>query len=368
MVLSFGLYIAIVPLIGLLLNYIWEIHLTSLLFMLTAFIAVMSAISWYRGRRVSVEEKLSYSVDFSLLRMKSSGKLDKAFSVVLIIAVLGIISTLIYVLVSPKEGEKFTEFYLLGLEEDADLYPREIVLGDDGNISLVRYMYTVFDDSSPWLRGEIEVVETIDDRARVSVGIINRELEIMRYEVGVLAGEVLYEEIGPIELIHGEGWEEEVGLILQNTGEDQKVEFKLYKIHEFGKGDDKHTLLSLWFGPQELSARVVNQGQIETSYMIEIEVDDGQEMRVESAGPIVLAPGDEWEQELEYTNLKTESQAVEFLLYRDEALLPIDGTANEAQPFNGVILYEEESFALDQSLHFWIDVEENDIEEDDVVE
>ncbi len=369
-VIPFGLSIAVVPLSGLLLNYIWEIQLAPLLIMLTALIAVMSAVSWYRGRRISEEERLSYSVDFSFLKMKSSGKLDQAFSIVLIIAVLGIIGTLIYVIVSPKEGEKFTEFYLLGLEEDADLYPEEIVLGADGNISSVKYPYAqkVEDEERPWRAAKKEVLELVDDRARVIVGITNRELEAMKYEVRVMTGDVLYEEIGPIELTHGENWEEEVGLILQKPGKDQKVAFNLYKIREFGTGDDKHTLLSLWLGPQELSAKVVNQGQIEARYTIEIEIDDGQETRVESVGPITLASGDEWEQELEYINLKTESQVVEFSLCMDEALLPISDIANETQPFNGTLLYEEESSALNQSLHFWIDVEESVAEEGDVVE
>ncbi len=369
-IISFGLSIAVVPLIGLLLNYIWEIQLAPLLVMLTVLVVVMSAVSWYRGRRMSDEERLSYSVDFPLFKMKSSGKLDQAFSIVLIIAVLGIIITLIYVVVSPKAGEKFTEFYLLGLEEGADLYPSEIVFGDDGNISLVRYVHAakVEDETRPWLSSEREVVEVMDDRARVTVGIKNRELETMSYEVRVMIGEVLYEEIGPIELAHGENWEEEVGLVPQKSEVDQKVEFKLHKIHEFGKGDDEHTLLSLWFGPEELSARVINQGQFEASYMIEIEVDDGKEMRVESVGPVTLAQGVEWEQELEFAYTGTEWQVMEFSLYRDESLLTNVGTANETTAFDGALLYKEESSALDQSLHLWIDVAEDDIEEGDIEE
>ena len=370
MMISFGLSIAVVPLVGLLLNYIWEIELATLVFMLTALIAIMSAISWYRGNRVSEDERLSYSLDTSLFKIKSSGKLDKALSVVLLVAVIGIIITLIYLLVSPKVGEKYTEFYLLGLEGDADYYPMEVVLGDDGNITLVRYLghAEVDDETQPWLAQEREVVEVDDDQAWIIVGIINRELETMSYIVDVVIEEELYERIGPIELDYKESWEEEVGLIPQNIGEDQKVEFKLYKIREFGKEDDKHTRLSFWFGPEELSARVVNQDQIEASYMIEVEVDNGREVTTESVGPVILEPGDEWEQELEYVYSGTWWQVVEFSLYRDDSSVTIDDNANETAEFNGTLLYKEESSALDQTLNFWGDVEEVGLEEGNVTE
>jgi len=364
--ISVGLSLAVIPLTGLLLNYIWEIKLTSLFVILTALIAVMSTISWYRGLRISKGERLRYVIDFSFFRIASSSRLDTALSVILVIAVIGIIITLVYIFISPKIGERFTEFYLLGLEKDAELYPREIILGNDGNISLVRYINTINDELSPWLPGNIEVVEIEDDIARVIIGISNREQEMMRYEVRVTINEALHENIGPVELENGGNWQDEVELIPQYTGENQKVQFKLYKIREFGKGNNKHTLLSMWFGSQELSSRIVNQGQIEARYKIEVEVDDGKEARIESIGPVILEPGNEWQQEIQYPNMKTESQIAKFSLYRDDTLKAIGDDANETVAFNGAILYKEESSTLEQSLHLWIDVKKGELEEDNI--
>ena len=54
-------------------------------------------------------------------------RLDKALSIVLILAILGAIGTLAYVIASPKVGERFTEFYILGLEGKAEGYPKKLI-------------------------------------------------------------------------------------------------------------------------------------------------------------------------------------------------------------------------------------------------
>ncbi len=48
---------------------------------------------------------------------------DKALSVILALTILGAIGTLGYAIASPKVGEKFTEFYIEGLEGKAADYP-----------------------------------------------------------------------------------------------------------------------------------------------------------------------------------------------------------------------------------------------------
>ena len=101
-----------------------------------------------------------------------------------------------YVIATPKVGERFTEFYILGQEGKAADYPSELVVGGEG---------------------------------RVIVGIINNERETVSYRVEVRIGGEKNSEVGPIMLEHGQRWEGEVSFVPQVPGENQKVEFLLYK-------------------------------------------------------------------------------------------------------------------------------------------
>ncbi|MCL0029831.1 DUF1616 domain-containing protein [Dehalococcoidia bacterium] len=215
--LSFGLSIAVVPLIGLVLNYTpWGIRLYPILVSLTVFIAAMSAIAWYRRHGLPEQEKLNLILNLSLPRQES--RLDRALSIVLILAIVGAIGTLGYVIASPRVGERFTEFYILGLEGKAEGYPTELTVGEEG---------------------------------RVILGITNREHEIMSYEVKIKVDGVLQRRIGPVELEHEESWREQVGFIPQEPGEDQKVQFVLYKIRTLGTEDEPGPTLHLWIDVKE---------------------------------------------------------------------------------------------------------------------
>lgn len=57
--LSFGLSIAIVPLIGLILNYTWRIDLYPILISFSIFILAMSVVAWYKRRSYSPEDRFS---------------------------------------------------------------------------------------------------------------------------------------------------------------------------------------------------------------------------------------------------------------------------------------------------------------------
>ncbi|MCL0078841.1 DUF1616 domain-containing protein [Dehalococcoidia bacterium] len=215
--LSFGLSIAVVPLIGLVLNYTpWGIRLYPILVSLTVFIATMSVIAWYRRHGLPEQEKLNLILNLSLPRQES--RLDRALSIVLILAIVGAIGTLGYVIASPRVGERFTEFYILGLEGKAEGYPTELTVGEEG---------------------------------RVILGITNREHEIMGYEVKIKVDGVLQQRIGPVELEHEESWREQVGFVPQEPGEDQKVQFVLFKIRTLDAEDEPSLTLHLWIDVKE---------------------------------------------------------------------------------------------------------------------
>ncbi len=94
-------------------------------------------------------------------------------SIVLVAAILGAIGTLGYVIATPEVGERFTQFHILGLEGEAEGYPKELGVGEE---------------------------------ARVIVGIVNQEHEDMSYRVEVTIDGTINEQIGPVVLAHQEKW------------------------------------------------------------------------------------------------------------------------------------------------------------------
>ena len=205
--LSFGLSIAVVPLIGLILNFTpWGIRLEPILISLAVFIIAMSGVAWYRREKLAPEERfrVPFNIRLPFWRWRGQSTPDKVLSVVLAVVIAGAIGTLGYVVATPKVGEKFTEFYILGPEGKAENYPEELTVGEEG---------------------------------RVILGIVNHEQKGASYKVEVwidgekaklrIEGEDM-DEI-KVELENEEEWREEVGIVPQKAGEKQKVEFVLYK-------------------------------------------------------------------------------------------------------------------------------------------
>ncbi len=194
--LSFGLSIAVVPLIGLILNYTpWGIRLESILYSVASFILITSIIAWLRRRRLTRKKRFNIEL---YLRLPGWGKgvWGKALTITLVVAILGGLGALGYVLATPKAEETFTEFYILGQEGKAADYPTELKVGEEG---------------------------------RVIVGIINHEGREVSYRVEVVIDSNKTTEVGPVMLADEQKWEGEVGFVSETPGEHQKVEFLLYK-------------------------------------------------------------------------------------------------------------------------------------------
>ncbi|MCP3683592.1 MAG: DUF1616 domain-containing protein [bacterium] len=406
---SVGLSIAIVPLTGLILNHTWEIDILPILVALTTFIAIMSGTGWYRRRGIPDDEKLDISFNLVLPWGRC---LDKILTFAIAVALVGTIVVFVYVITTPKEAEKYTEFYLLGLEGNTDLYPREIVLNQNGEISLVRYLDAVRHETFLW-RYTDAVVEVEDEVARVYAGIVSHESQMTSCIVQMYANETLIKEIGPIELAPEEKWEAEIGFtlheicgtttIVENTNsgidpspieyeylrvqsteylepddyiqienelaqiqsvdsnilvlkeglqsyypaetqitEIQKVEFRLYRMYHLGKDEGRNTSCALWCGKENLSAMVINDGQIEANYEVKVATEGVETDLIQSK---VVSPGEEWAPEFGHTILETETKSLEFTLYRDGKLLHKEKTSND-----------------DPSIHLWINVKEGTID------
>ena len=101
--LSFGLSVAVVPLIGLILNYTpWGIRLYPVFLSLTIFILATSLIAWHRRRRLAQVERFTVSFNLSLPSWRGQSLVGKILSVILIGAILGTTGTLVYVIAAPK--------------------------------------------------------------------------------------------------------------------------------------------------------------------------------------------------------------------------------------------------------------------------
>ncbi len=122
--------------------------------------------------------------------------LDKALSIFLIVSILGALGMLGYVIAKPDAGERFTEFYILGLNGQASDYPASLKVGEEG---------------------------------KVVVGIINREHKAMNYRLEVSVDNVTGKTIDAIVLQPDAKWEQEVGFTPDKAGDKQKVEFLLYR-------------------------------------------------------------------------------------------------------------------------------------------
>jgi uncharacterized membrane protein len=213
--LSFGLSFAVVALLGLILNYTpWGIRLESLLYTTALFILIMSVVAWFRRRRLVEEGR--FNVEFSVtLPGWEKSVWDRTLTIVLVLVVLGAIGMLIYVIATPKVGQKFTEFYILGQEGNAETYPVELVVEEEGELL---------------------------------VGVINNEYEVVDYRVEVRIDGIKNTEITGITLGHEEKWEQEVSFVPEKAGDDQKLEFLLYKDDELEPCLDP---LRLWIDVKE---------------------------------------------------------------------------------------------------------------------
>jgi uncharacterized membrane protein len=140
--LSFGLSIAIVPLIGLGLNYTpWGIRLQPILLSVFIFIIGVGSIAIYRWTKTDTSERFTIALDVAL--PKAEQRIDKALTLMLGAAIIIAITSLTYVIVVPKTGEKFTEFYLLSTERRADDYPTNLTVGEEASviIGIVNHEY-----------------------------------------------------------------------------------------------------------------------------------------------------------------------------------------------------------------------------------
>jgi uncharacterized membrane protein len=155
--LSIGLSIAVVPLIGFGLNFTpFGIRLDPILIALTVFILVMILVAYYRRSLLSLEERFGVSFFetagtlWNMIFPKEGSWVNHLISVVIALAILATVILTVYIVAVPKEGELFTEFFILGENKTASNYPDLIITGQNypmwigvGNHEYRNMMYTI---------------------------------------------------------------------------------------------------------------------------------------------------------------------------------------------------------------------------------
>ena len=140
--LSFGLSIAIVPLTGLALNYTpWGIRLDPIVICLSILTIGLCLAAQYRRARLPADERFMVSfpemqqaVSDEFFRKTGSSRTDRILSIILLIVIIAAVVTTVYVIVVPKEGEKFTEFFILGEKQRAADYPTPLMTGANSSL------------------------------------------------------------------------------------------------------------------------------------------------------------------------------------------------------------------------------------------
>ncbi len=193
---SIGGSVVILSLAGLVLNFTpWGIRPLPVFIALSIFILVTSFIGWRRQEELPQADRLSLHIGAIVPGWGGKGRLNRALSVCLIVAVAVAAGSLGYAISTPKLSESYTEFYLAPAEDGTEGYPTEISLGESLNLTVV----VVNHEQAP---GSYRIRVDVDGASHgwLETGIIDPEGE----------------------------WQEAVRITPLARGENQKVQLYLY--------------------------------------------------------------------------------------------------------------------------------------------
>lgn len=197
--LSFGLSIAVVPLIGLVLNFTpFGIRLVPIIASVSLFTVVATWIAARRRRELPTEERFRVPYRAWLRAGRAElfepdSRTDGALNVLLIVSILLAASSVTYAVAVPNQGEAFTESYLLTEQDNgslvADDYPTEFTVGESkplvvgiGNHEHERISYSMV--------MKLQRVQSVNNTT-----IVDAETELQRFEATVPAGESVHSEV-----------------------------------------------------------------------------------------------------------------------------------------------------------------------------
>ena len=193
--LGLGLSVFVVAAVGLLLNAVWAITLDSVLAAVGGLVALCSVVAWYR-RSTLPHAGREHRQRKGSANPKAGSWSSRCLAFIVAAALLASAGFLAYGLAVPRNGEAFTEFYLLDQDGQTIAYPQALSVGEQSTIM---------------------------------AGIANHEQEPTTYSLAVTLDGRNIAYLEPIELASGERWEDTVTIAPTTAGASQKVEFALYK-------------------------------------------------------------------------------------------------------------------------------------------
>lgn len=194
--LSIGLSIIIVPLIGLLLNYLSSgIRLLPMMLSLIFFDIFLLFLGWFRRNNLPEEKRFTLTLTIDLLKWSNETKGTKVIHAALLITSFLLIFTSVFMISSPKTGKIFTEFYITGLDDVTTGYPEQLKVGENGTVKAV---------------------------------IINNEQQKTRYKMEILMNGNIIQTISPIDIENQEKQEITVLFKVEEPEDLVKIEFLLY--------------------------------------------------------------------------------------------------------------------------------------------
>ncbi len=145
-VLSLGLGLAVVPLVGLVLNFTpWGIRLVPIAIALSGVTLVSIAVAAVRRWNLPVDERFrvpyrEWIAAGRATALKPNTRADAAVNAVLAISILIAVGSVGYAVAVPQPSEQFSAVYLLTEDDDgalvADDFPTEFVSGESGELIL----------------------------------------------------------------------------------------------------------------------------------------------------------------------------------------------------------------------------------------
>lgn len=210
--MSLAMSLVTISIIGIILNFTIGLYLNSIIASLYIFIGAMVAITIYIRGKIRPDDRFSVDLDviyknindiFSANNLK-----DGILTGILILSIVVFVGVAYFAVVTPKIGERFTEFYILSNT------------GDDDHLTNLN----------------------INNSYDYLLGIANHEYRKVNYTIKVvLNNNVLVSE--DLVLNHDDIWENNVTFSPHYEGKDMKFEFWLYKDHNF---TETYRDLHLW--------------------------------------------------------------------------------------------------------------------------
>jgi uncharacterized membrane protein len=206
--LAFGLSIAIVPLLGLMLNFTpWGIRLVPIVLSVGGFTIGCAVVAAVRRWELEPEERFSvpYRSWFASVRtelFEPDDRTDAALNVALALALLLALGSVGFAVAVPQDGERFTEFYLLTEQEDGELvaddYPEEFIQGEPQPL-IVGIENNEHETVDYTVVVQLERVEGDGEESEV----VERD-ELDRFEATLAHDETLHEEYSVAPTMAGE--------------------------------------------------------------------------------------------------------------------------------------------------------------------